>query len=347
MEGVTNLGRGVVGGIGTIASTAGSAIEGSTALAKKSTDVALKLGSKSVDAAGVLGSATIDAASAIGSKGVEAASSVATGAIGATDKIANAALDASATVAAAATDTAAAAATVSADVTKETISKTGDVLKSGVKTAATIAETGLNGVRRVAELTAQKGELAATKIEAATSAQKKAFEDMGRQRLNREQAVKEFKQSASEVRTGIGGLISIQKTVLAANIHMYRKAKCGWVSRTFGTCPVKVTDDINTAKRIATVFLNDLDRATADALSKLSTGKDGGNVIDEYLRKTGELSDAFQAEFSKLIEKYRGLADGALSTSGGRRKKTYRRRSTKKPKRASSRRRPSVRGSSF
>lgn len=352
MERVKNLGTGIVGGIGNIASTAGSAVEGTTALAKKATDVAVKLGDKSLDAAGVIGSATVDAAGALGSasvtavkdigtKGLSTASSVATGALGATDKIANAALDASATTVTAATETVATAATVSADVTKQAITQTGDVLKAGVGAATKITASGLNGVRRIAELASQKGELAANKIEAATTAKSSAFESMGRQRMNREQALKEFKQSSADVLKGVNDLVSVQKTVLAANIHMYRKAKCGWLSRTLGTCPVKVSEDTNTAKRIAAIFMGNLERTTADASSKLNTGKDAGVVIEEYLKKTSELSDKFQAEFSKLIDKYSQLTEQALSGTGGRRKKTYRK---KKRSTRASRRRPLVRG---
>lgn len=336
MEGVKNLGTGIVGGIGNIASTAGSAVEGTTALAKKATDVALKVSGKSIDAAGVIGSATVDAASAIGSssvkaatdigeKGIETTTSIATGALGATDTIANAALDASATASVAATETVATAATVSADVTKQAITDTGKVLKAGVSAGTRLVEMGLNGIRTTGNLVAQKSELIANRIEASTSAKSKAFEDMGRQRLTRDEAMKEFTRSKKQVREGLQKIISIQKMVLAANIHMYRKAKCGWFSRTLGLCSVKVSDDTNNAKRIAADFLGDLDRASSNTTAKLNTGKDASIVIQEYLQTVDALSENFQSKFTALIEKYRSLADAAMS-SGGRRKKTYRKK---------------------
>jgi len=359
----------VTGGIGNIVSTAGKAVEGTTQLAKKATDIAVKLGDKSLDAAGVIGSATLDAAGAlgstsiaavstlgtsslkavgdIGSKGIESTASITSGVLGATDKIANAALDAAAITTTAATQTVATGATVTADVTKQTITKTGEVLKAGVGAATKITETGLNGIRRVAELAGQRGELTAKKIEASTTAKSKAFESIGKNRMDREQAKIEFKRSSSDVMNGVKELVSIQKTSLAANIHMYRKAKCGWLSRTFGTCPVKVSEDVNNAKRIAAVFLSSLDRTAANALMQLNIGKDADVVVEEYLQKTNTLSEKFQADFSKLINKYATLADEALTTTGGRRKKTYRKKKQSSRVSRASRKRPSVRGRSF
>jgi hypothetical protein len=323
---------GVGAGVTNLANATGTAISGTTAIAEKSVQVATKTTGKVVDAAGVLGVATVDAAQKLGSAGIETGSqlgeaglkatgSIGTAVLGTTATVTKSSLDTASKVADSALDATAKVTDVTLDAGTTTVAATGDVLKAGVGAATTLATTGLNGVRRTAELMAGKGNLAADRIAARTAAQSQVLTSMGQRRIMTEEAAKEFDKSAHALRSGLKQLTAIQKTVLAANISMYRGTQCGWFKRAVGRCVPEVTADVTKANALADRLLQAFDTQTRATRMKLTTGtEDPAGVVESFLKGIDDETQQFQTAFGELIKSYQNRTDAALTKTGGRRK---------------------------
>lgn len=321
---MAGLVKGVGAGILNLANTAGTVVQKTTELAEKTASVGLDLAGKTIGAAGLLGSATITAAEKLGTAAAETATDIGTSA-----------LDAATTVS-----------TTALKTTGTTVEQTGRILQASVNASATLVSNALNGIRRVSELAAGRGDLAAKKIESRQAAEGKVLDDIGKRRILAEEAKAEFTKSTSDLRRGIRTIITVQKAALAGNITMYRGTQCGWWTRTFGKCKPEVATDVLRAKFLSDRLLKFFDTETAKTIGLLGTGNsDPATIVDGYMKSIEMAVGQFETDFKAIIDKYTGLIDAALTTPppvGGRRRKA--KPSSQRTRRAVRGRRASRRG---
>jgi hypothetical protein len=323
--------------LGNAVTTAGGAVEGTTAIAKIAVEKATGITKTAVNAAGVLGEGTVKAAADIGNAAIGAGADIATGAVGATATITNAATQATSDIAVTALDTV-------AGVTTTTTEAVGAGLKSGVTLAGNTVTRAFNGIDNVGAIIAGKGSNIVQSTLQKQGAQSAAI---GARELTvkKDELLKAFQDIQRLVGDALSTLSGVQKTALAGKINIYKRAKCGFFRRMTGFCDAgTIGGDMKKADLFIQTFKSTLDTVSQSAKSAISTAT-GDPVAAfqaieiDYNTKIATAVDTFVSEYKTLLDKYDGLARQALGISGGRRK-TYRkkRRTTR-----TSRKRPSAR----
>ena len=356
VKGVVALGEGVAGLIGA----AGTAVKVTGEVAQKSVDAAGKVTGAAVDAVGILGPTTIKAATEIADAGVKTTAAVAQSGLQITTKAAETTAavaesglklvektaDTAVEVGSAALDATNVAATSTLQTTGMTVKAANEVLQAGVTAGATLVRTSLNGITELNKSIAGRGSLIVQRWAEQQKAEGKAFSEIGARKVAGEEANKEFRPLAEQLKLGVKQLIAVQQTTLAGNINMYRGTQCGWWKRKLGMCTIKqVETDTERAKMVAKRLLLTLDTLTARTSVDLTSGKaEAGVLIDGFLKAVDTASNTFEADFTALSNKYLKLVDDALQIppEGGRRRKA--KPSSQRTRRAVRGRRASRRG---
>lgn len=324
---MATLVRDVGTGIQTIVSTTGSAIKTTTALAEKSVDIAGKLTNQSVDAVGVLGASTVEAAGKIGSASVEATGDIASSALQTSSKISQAALNATGDIAVSSLQTATKA-------TETTVENVGKSLNAATTLAGNTLTSALKGIDNVRGLAAGRGTLITEKIAARQAAEGKVLDELGKTRIAAEEALKEMNKVEVLLVSGIKEIVAIQKTILVANVNIYRRAKCKWFTRITGSCDAQtIQSDLKKSGFFTEKILRDIQNETANTKLALRSGT--GNIVeivDTYKASLDKIASEFITNFKALTDKYEMLSKKELGLSGGRKK-------TRRGKKRSQRRR--------
>lgn len=316
---MSTLVRDVGSGVQNVVSATGSAIKSTTALAEKSVDIAGRITNQTVDAVGVLGSSTVEAAGKIGSASLSATGDIGTSAIQTSSKISQAALNATSDITVSTLETA-------TKTTETTVQNVGKSLDAATTLAGNTLTSALKGIDNVRGIAAGRGSLIAEKITARQEAEGKVFNEVGKRRVGSEELMKEMNRIEVLLLSGIKEIVAIQKTILAANINIYRRAKCKWFTRIIGSCDADtIQNDLKKSTFYTEKIIRDIGNETANTKMAIRSGKENVvEIIDSYKLSLNRIADEFLVSFKSLTDKYEMLSKKELGLSGGKRKKTRR-----------------------
>jgi len=364
MAGMENLRAALQSGINI---TTG-AVRGTLEIVEKAASVATKTTQQTIDVAGVLGSKVVEATQQIGTEATKALTDVSNAAITQGVGVAKAGIETGATIAKSTLDAAEnitkSATEATADIASTaletgasnvttTTKQVGDSLNAAVNLAGHSVTWTLQGVENIGKIVAGRGA-----ITVQSTLQKQGAEVQGvtarMSKDKKDQLLKAFEQVQKQMMTTVSTLHGVQKTALAAQMNIYKRAKCGFFRRVTGFCDSKT---ISKDSKLTDLFLNDFKTVltTAYQTAKVAIAAapeadlEAYRIIEnEYLSAGAGAVKTFVASYKALLDKYNKLTREALGAVGGRRMRRTFRRNARRISRASraSRKRPSARGRS-
>lgn len=329
------------------------AVKNTLDLATKATDTATKLTGSAVDATGVLGTGAVTAATEIGATAIQATSTLGTAAVetgatvgttalATTGKVADAALSAAGTISSAATkattDIAVTALDTTTGVAQTTTEQVGKSLNAAVDLVGNTVTRTLGGLDTLGAMAAGKGANIAK-----STFQKQGAEAIGiaaRQGSDiRAELLKTFGIVETQMMATVKLMHGVQKTALAAQINVYKRAKCGFFRRMTGFCDAGT---IGKDMGLADIYFREFEEKVRTAGAQAKTDIQGASpdayssIEATYNTTVSAAVKEFVSNYRGLLDKYNKMARQALGMPGGRRKK--RRTLRQKPRRLTRRR---------
>lgn len=321
-------------------------------LTNKAVAVATKITGTTINAAGVLGDDTVKATQAIGSAAMGTVATVSGKSLETGAKIADASLSAAGTITSAAASATTKIAETAIDTTASAVSVTTEQVGKSMEAAVNLVGNSItrtaNGIDNLGAMVSGRGALVVKNV-----LQKQGAEAIGidaRQSKDiKDRLLQTFDLVEKQTKSTLEMIHGIQKTALAAQINIYKRAKCGFFKRLTGFCDAGT---IGRDMKLADMYINDLlttlKTVGGEAKTAISAASDASpdvyrTIENKYNTAAANAINTFVTNYRSLLDKYNKLSRSALGMSGGRYKKTYRK---KKRSIRVSRRRPSVRGRS-
>jgi hypothetical protein len=296
---------------------------------------ASKLTGTAVNAAGVLGDSTVNAATTIGKSAIDASGKLGAKAIEvgvtATEDVAKAAGE----ITSAATNATSGIATTALDTTSSVVTTTteqvGNSLNAAVNLVGNAVTFTTKGVDNINKLIAGRGDIIAQKgfQKQGAEVQKIAAQEGT---IVKTELLKAFDLLEKQLNATVTLMHGVQKTALAAQMNIYKRAKCGFLRRVTGLCDAgNISRDLS----LADIYLQELKQVikTAGATAKTAISAASGSDMQTYKQiennfstTASEAVNKFVQNYKILLDKYATLARNALSgAKGGRRVRTKRR----------------------
>lgn len=324
----------------------GKSVQAATALTGQAITAASVLGGDTINAAQKIGSAATQATAKLGTAGLSSTADIGTAALKtttqATTDVLNAAEKITTAATGAAADIASTSLTSTASVTTGTIGQVEGNLNEAIKFAGNTSQRVFRGLENVSEIVSNAGRNLAEKRKQVQEAEYVAIKAAEMKTL-KEQLDKLFKGVQADMMATVKTIHGVQKTTLAGQMNIYKRAKCGFFRRVAGFC------DTGTLKKDAMrmdLLLNELvekiSAAGSEAMGKIQAleSPEGYKPIETaYAFTSTSAITAFVAECKRIFEEYTNRTRKALGLSGGRKKKRRTYRLKKNHRRASRKRR--------
>jgi hypothetical protein len=328
------------------------AVSNTLNITKNAMDQASKVAGTTVNAAGVLGESTVNAATTIGksaidasgklsAKGITTTADIGSKTLSTTGKITEVGLTATEDVAKAAGDITGAAAgatseiaTTALDTTSSVVTTTteqvGNSLNAAVNLVGNAVTFTAKGVDNINKLIAGRGDIIAQKglQKQGAEVQKIAAQEGT---INKSELLKAFDLLEKQLNATVTLMHGVQKTALAAQINIYKRAKCGFFRRMTGFCDAgTISRDMSLADIYLKELRQEIQTAGATAKTAITTASESDIVTYKKIEINFSTTAAnavnkFVQNYKILLDKYNKLALDALGPKGGRRVRTKRR----------------------
>jgi hypothetical protein len=314
--------------LGNAVSTAGTAVVGTTEVAKIATEKAFGITKSAVGAVGVLGEGTVKAAEQIGTTALETGADVGANAITASGTIVNAATQATADIASTTLETASSTVNV-------TTEKVGEALQAGVTLAGNTVTRAVKGIDNIGEIISGQGALTIKSVLQKQEAKSAAIDSRDAADKKTE-LLNVFAIVKTQVSSALSTLHGVQKTALAGKINIYKRAKCGFFRRVTGYCDTtNISNDMKKVEFFLSDFKSKLDAASEAAKVAITTATGDTQLAFQtaeikYNDTVAAAVDEFISSYKTIVEKYDSMTKVALGIAGGKKRKTRKGKSNKR-----------------
>jgi hypothetical protein len=314
--------------LGNAVSTTGTAVVGTTEVAKIATEKAFAITKSAVGAVGVLGEGTVKAAEQIGTTALQTGADVGANALAASGTIVNAATQATADIASTTLETASSTVNV-------TTEKVGEALQAGVTLAGNTVTRAVKGIDNIGEIISGRGALTIKSVLQKQEAKSAAIDSRDAADKKTE-LLNVFAIVKTQVSSALSTLHGVQKTALAGKINIYKRAKCGFFKRITGYCDTtNISNDMKKVEFFLSDFKSKLDAASESAKVSITTATGDTQLAFQsaeikYNETVAAAVNEFISSYKTIVEKYDSLTKVALGIAGGRKRKTRKRKSNKR-----------------